>query len=107
LLRATQPSLEFDLVRVIVELGKAKHALNLGKEMLQLPSEVRMLLARLNEMQELFSNQIFQRAGQPKMASDITRRFALTDPLPMKLYRRHFIWESLEVTIYNPMVNIR
>jgi len=47
--------------------------------------EVRMPLARIDKMQQLFSDQIFERADEPEAVPYVARRVALRNPLPMKV----------------------
>jgi hypothetical protein len=44
-----------------------------------------MLLARIDKMQELFSDQIFECADRPEAMPDVARCVAMGDPLPMKV----------------------
>jgi hypothetical protein len=72
---------------VVADLREAEYAFNLGQEKWQFQRKIGMLVACLNEMQELFPNQILQRVGESETPLYLTGRFALGDPSPMKVCR--------------------
>jgi hypothetical protein len=75
----------FEATNVTLKLGQTEQALNLGEEARQLAFEVRMPLARIDKMQELFADQIFERADEPEAMPHGARRVALRNPLPVEV----------------------
>ena len=75
----------FEATNVASELGQAEQALDFSEEVRQFAFEMRMPLARIDKMQELFSDQIFERTDKPEAMPYVARRVALRNPLPMKV----------------------
>lgn len=62
-----------------------EHALDLGEEVRQFALEVRMHLACIDKTQELFTDQIFERAEKPEALPYVSSGVALRNPSPMKV----------------------
>lgn len=84
-LRPAERRSSFEVTNVASELRQAEHALDLGEEVRQFALEVRMHLACIDKTQELFTDQIFERAEKPEALPYVSSGVALRNPSPMKV----------------------
>ena len=84
-LRSGERRSSFEATNVAFELATIEQALNFSQKVRQFAFEVRMPLARIDETQELFSDQIFERAGKSEALPYAACRVAVRNPLPMKV----------------------